>query len=32
VLDILEGRPRGVAAPAEDDIAQPDDRRQVKAS
>jgi MerR family transcriptional regulator, light-induced transcriptional regulator len=32
VLDILDGRPRGVAAPAEDDIAQPDDRRQVKAS
>jgi MerR family transcriptional regulator, light-induced transcriptional regulator len=32
VLDILDGRPRGVAAPAEDPIAQPDDRRQVKAS
>jgi hypothetical protein len=32
VLDILDGRPRGVAAPAEDHIDQPDDGRQVKAS
>src|SRR5919204_97259 len=31
VLDILDGRPRGVAAPA-DDIDQPDNSRQVKAS
>jgi hypothetical protein len=32
VLDILDSRPRGVAAPAEDHIDQPDDSRQVKAS
>jgi hypothetical protein len=32
VLDILDGRPRGVAAPADDDIDQSDDSRQVRAS
>ena len=32
VLDILDGRPRGMAAPADDDIEQPDTSRQVKAS
>jgi hypothetical protein len=33
VLEVLDGRPRGVAAPADDhDIEQPDNSRQVRAS